>query len=256
MRNIKLIIEYDGSRYCGWQVQGGGKSIQGVIEKVLRKITGEKVRLIASGRTDAGVHAVNQVANFKISKGISAQKLKKALNGLLPEDISITDASDAPLGFHSRFDAVSKIYRYLILNRPYPSALTAGRMFHCPYLLNVALMKKEAGVLLGRHDFSAFCASKANKKCAVRAIKNIDVRPMAHLPLAGAKDAGHSVIAITVESDGFLYNMVRNIAGTLVEIGRGRFPAGSMKRILLSKDRGKAGPTLPAHGLYLVKVKY
>jgi len=256
MRNIKLQIEYDGSRYCGWQVQKKKKSIQGTLEKALRKITGEKIRLIASGRTDAGVHAVAQVANFKTSKGISTEKLQKALNGLLPRDISITGAAEAPLAFHSRFDASSKVYRYLILNRSFPSALAGGRMFYYPYPLNVALMKKEAGFLLGRHDFSAFCASKGNKKCAVRTIKNIDVRTMAYLPLAGSRKSDRSVIAITVESDGFLYNMVRNIAGTLLEIGRGRFPDGSMKRILNSKDRDKAGPTLPAHGLYLVKVKY
>jgi len=256
MRNIKLLIEYDGSGYCGWQVQKKKKSIQEVIESALRKITGEKTRLIASGRTDAGAHAIAQAANFRTSKGISAQKLQKALNGLLPEDISITDATDVPPGFHSRFDAASKVYRYFVLNRKFPSAITAGRMLYYPYPLNVALMQKEARILLGRHDFSAFCAANGNKKCAVRMIKNIDVRAEAYLPLAGSKKSDRSVIAITVEADGFLYNMVRNIAGTLVEIGRGRFPAGSMKRILHSKDRGKAGPTLPAHGLYLIKVKY
>ncbi|MCM8801519.1 MAG: tRNA pseudouridine(38-40) synthase TruA [Candidatus Omnitrophica bacterium] len=246
MRNLKLIIEYDGSNYCGWQKQRNNKkkSIQQVLEDTLQKILNEKIKIIGSGRTDAGVHALSQVANFKTNSKISLPKLKKALNALLPEDIVIKQIKRVPLDFHSRFDAKTKLYRYVILNRPYRSAFLRKRVYFYPYPLDINLMHKEAKVLLGRHDFKAFQAVDKKERSSIRTIKKLIIKK--------EKD----LIIIDIEADGFLYNMVRNIVGTLIEIGRGRFSKGDLKKILLLGDRKKAGFTAPAMGLYLVKVKY
>jgi tRNA pseudouridine38-40 synthase len=252
MRNLRLTIEYDGSRYCGWQVQNSHQSpvtshqsIQETIEKTLKKILQEKVKLIASGRTDAGVHALAQVANFKTTKSIPLDRLQKSLNSILPQDISIHKIEEASLDFHSRFWAKAKTYRYLILNKNYPSALFRGRVYVYPYQLDMKLMQQEAKCLLGRHDFKSFCASGSGAKSTIRLIKRMSI-----------KEVENNLISIEIEADGFLYNMVRNIVGTLLDVARGRFPKGSTKKILRAKDRRLAGPTAPAHGLYLVKVKY
>lgn len=247
IRNIRLEIEYDGTNYCGWQVQTRNpakKSVQQALETALRKIVHEKVALNASGRTDAGVHALAQVANFTTLSKIPVDKLQLALNSLLPDDIAVTAALEVGAGFHSRFSAKSKVYRYVIINRKYPSALLRDRAYFCSYPLDLALMRKEARSLLGRHNFSAFQASDKIKRAAVRTIKAIKIVKVG------------DEVRIEIEADGFLYNMVRNIAGTLLEAGRGRFERGSLKRILLSKNRESAGPALPAKGLFLVKVKY
>jgi len=253
MRNIRLALEYEGTHYCGWQTQGNARSsrsprqktIQETIEKALQGILQEKVRLIGSGRTDAGVHAGAQVANFKTTSCIPAGKLQKALNSLLPDDIVVTRLEEAEADFHSRFQAISKVYRYTILNRSYPSAFLRDRVYYYPYPLDVRLMRREAQVLVGRHDLKAFRAADKKERGSVRTVKSI--------MLARGRDG---FLRIDIEADGFLYNMVRNIVGTLIEIGRGRFPAGSMKRILRSRDRGQAGPTAPAVGLCLEQVKY
>lgn len=258
MFNIKLILEYDGSNYCGWQIQETRdkrqgtrkKSIQETIEKALCQILQEKVRLTASGRTDAGVHAIGQVANFKTEKKIELAKLQKGVNALLPRDIVVTSIKKATAEFHSRYSAKSKIYRYLILNSAYASALLREKVYHCSYPLNIALMRREARVLLGKHDFRVFCASGSAVKSTIRTIKRITVlkKPCFLFSV--------SLICIEIEADGFLYNMVRNIAGTLIEIGRGRLPPASMKKILKFQDKKLAGPTINPCGLYLVKVKY
>jgi len=246
MRNLKITLEYDGKNYAGWQAQKTKfPTIQETIEKVLYKILQEKVRLIASGRTDAGVHAAAQVANFQTNSAIGTDKLRRALNGLLPEDIAIARIEEAPLDFHSRFCAKSKTYRYVILNRPYRSALSKSQIYFYAYPLELKLLGSEAKALLGRHDFKAFSASGSAVKNTTRRIKKIVIK----------KTFG-ALITIDIEADGFLYNMVRNIVGTLIEIGRGKFPAGSMIRILRSKNRKLAGPTAPARGLTLLKVKY
>ncbi|MDI6758920.1 MAG: tRNA pseudouridine(38-40) synthase TruA [Candidatus Omnitrophota bacterium] len=260
MRNIRLEIEYDGTNYCGWQIQNrhtsGAKyrwSIQEVIEKTLQKILQEKIKIIASGRTDAGVHARAQTANFKTNNNISPEKLQKALNGLLPEDISVNKVFDAPLNFHSRFSAKTKVYRYTILNRSFSQPLLRNTVYHYPYPLNIRLMQDEANALLGRHDFKAFCASNSNIKDTFRTIKKISIRKTSSCTLCPISTA---FLVIEIEADGFLYNMVRNITGTLLEIGRGKFPVGSIKKILHSANRIFAGPTAPAKGLCLLKVKY
>jgi tRNA pseudouridine38-40 synthase len=259
MPNFRLEIEYEGTNYCGWQVQPHRrlKSIQQVIEEVLRKILQEKVKLVASGRTDAGVHALAQVANFKTNSQISLDKLQHGLNSLLPPDIVIKAIEEVPADFHSRFQAKSKVYRYVVLNRAYPSALLRNTVYQYPYPLDLQLMRKEAKALLGKHDFKSFCATAGSTKTTIRTIKHIRIyhepRTMNYEPKTQPSDC---LIYIEIEADGFLYNMVRNIVGTLLEIGRGKMPAGSLKKILLAKDRKLAGPTAPAQGLCLLRVKY
>lgn len=261
MRNLKAIIEYDGSDYCGWQVQNRvqrtehreqKKSIQATIEKILQKILQEKIRLIASGRTDAGVHALGQVANFKTRNKIPLDKLKRALNSLLPDDIRVSRLEEAGADFHSRYNAKFKIYRYLILNQPDQSPFLQRQVYFCPYALDVGLMAKAAKRLKGRRDFKSFCASGSKVKSTVRTIKNLTVKRVR----CGYPDPGRALIEICIEADGFLYNMVRNIVGTLIEIGRGRFKPPELTKIALAKNRTFAGPTAPASGLCLMQVKY
>lgn len=245
MRNITLILEYDGTNYAGWQVQKiRSTTIQETIEKALQKILQEKVKVIASGRTDAGVHAEEQVANFNTNSRISLKKLHEGLNALLPRDIAVIGLKQVKPGFHSRFHAKSKVYRYTILNRLHRSALLRSRAYFCRYPLNIKLMQKEAKCLLGKHNFKAFQATAKKEKNPIKTITKLRI----------LKDK--ELIYITIEAGSFLYNMVRNIVGTLIEIGRGRYPEGSMKKILSSRDRRFAGPTAPACGLCLMKVKY
>jgi len=253
MRNFKLKIEYDGTHYYGWQVQNGKKArasyrnsqtIQHVLEQTLNKILQEDIKLTVAGRTDSGVHALAQVANFKSSSRMPLEKLRWALNCLLPEDIKVTRIKNVGLDFNSRFCAKSKFYRYTILNRKYSSALLANRVYFFHHHLDLGLMRREARVLLGRHNFTSFQATETRQRSPVRTIKLIKI----------SKDK--DLLHIDIQADSFLYNMARSIAGTLLEIGRGRFPQGSMKNILKARNRKLAGPTLPARGLYLVKVKY
>lgn len=258
-RNIKLEIEYDGSNYAGWQIQRKAQdakrktnTIQETIERVLRRILQEKVQLFVSGRTDAGVHALAQVANFRTNSQISPERLQLALNGNLPHDIVITKIKDVPLDFNSRFSAKSKIYRYTILSRSHHSPLIRNTVYFCHYPLDISLMLKEVKCLLGKHDFKAFCASGSKVKDTVRTITGINITKK-----RTAQGAGRiTLIVIDIEADGFLYNMVRNIIGTLIDIGRGRLPLDSLKKILKSKNRRLAGQIAPAKGLCLLKVKY
>jgi len=245
MRNIKLVIEYDGSSYAGWQIQQNRQeTIQQTLEQTLQKILQHKVKLIGSGRTDAGVHALGQVANFKTDSDISVEKLKKALNALLPKDTVVSSAGEATKKFHSRFDARLKTYRYVILNRDYRPAIMRNNVYFYPYPLDIRLMRSESRCLLGKHNFKAFQASSGKERDPVRTIRRLEVTKT------------DNYIHIDIEADGFLYNMVRNIVGTLIEVGRGRFDKGYFKKLLLSGDRRLAGPTAPSRGLYLLKVDY
>ena len=249
MRNLKITIEYDGTNYAGWQVQKNHRgrkhtTIQETIEQVLSQILQEKIRLIASGRTDAGVHALAQVANFTSVSKINLGKLRRALNGNLPEDIKSSKIEEVSFKFNSRFSAKSKVYRYTILNRAFSSPLLRNTTHFLHYPLNLALMRKEARAILGRHDFTSFTASGGKKRNPVKTIKKIKITRK------------NNLISIEIEADGFLYKMVRNIVGTLIEIGRGEFLRGSLKKILAAQDRKMAGSAAPARGLLLVKVKY
>lgn len=243
MRNLKLTIQYDGTKYCGWQKQPNSLGIQGTIEYAIHEITKEKVSITGSGRTDAGVHALGQIANFKTNSTIPANRMPDALNAKLPKDISIVDCEDVEENFHSRFSAKGKIYRYLIYNNPYRNPLYKDTSYHVRYNLDIKKMQEEAKSLIGTHDFKGFMSSGSTVKDTVRTIHNITIKKEEDL------------IVLEVEGNGFLYNMVRIIVGTLIDIGRGRIDI-SMKDIINSKDRGVCGHTAPAHGLFLKKVHY
>ncbi len=257
MRNIRLKIAYNGANYCGWQVQKGRQSntIQEIIEKTLRKILKEKISLIGSGRTDSGVHALGQVANFKTNSKLNPVNILRALNSRLPADIKILESFETGLKFNAQHSAKSKVYSYLILNSRISDPFLSDFVWQISFPLDIKLMSKEARNLAGKHDFKSFCASGSNVKDTVRTIKKIEVRTKAKSSLLGLPTSGRLVI-ITIEADGFLYNMVRNIAGTLIDIARGYLNKGDMKRILKAKDRRLAGVNAPAKGLYLREVKY
>ena len=243
MKNLKVIIQYNGANYCGWQKQPDSLGIQGTIEKAIYEITKEEVKLIGSGRTDAGVHALGQVANFKLESSIPAQKIPSALNAKLPKNISIIDCTEVDDEFHSRYSAKGKRYRYLIYNNIYRNPIYKDTSYHVRYDLDFEKMCKEAKHLIGEHDFKGFMSSGSSVNDTVRTIYNITLEKQEDL------------IVLEVEGNGFLYNMVRIIVGTLVDIGRGRINE-SLKDIINSKNRGKCGHTAPAHGLFLKKVDY
>jgi tRNA pseudouridine38-40 synthase len=245
-RNIKLVLEYDGTDYHGWQSQAGsGKAtIQEALEKALRSLTNEPIKTISSGRTDAGVHAYGHVVNFSTSHGMPARAWAPALNRLLPADIRVIASDAVPDGFHARYSAIGKRYRYRILNRSVPSALERNRAWHVERKLEVGAMRSAAVALTGKHDFSAFRSSSCNARTPVRTLRDLAI-----------KKSG-DIIEITLEADAFLMHMARNITGTLVEVGLGRHTPQDMEAILRSRDRTKAGRTAPAHGLYLVQVFY
>ena len=244
MRNIKLKIAYEGTNYAGWQFQKNARSIQEVLEKAILKVLGEKAGLTGSGRTDAGVHAMEQVANFKTTSKMPCYKLQHALNANIPDDIAITDCSEVPLNFNSRFAAKKKVYRYSIFNKKHPHPFYKSHFYRVSSRLDERLMMREARHLIGRHDFKAFQARDKKERGSVRTIKRLTV-----------KREGDCVY-FDIVADGFLYHMVRNIAGTLIYVGRGKMPRGSIKRILRSKNRSLAGPTAPGKGLCLMKIKY
>ena len=244
MRNIKLTIRYDGTRYSGWQSQKNGLAIQDVIQDAIKKITRERVCLTGSGRTDAGVHAEAQVANFRTKSKIPLEKLQMALNSMLPRDIAITRAEEAGPKFNAQKSARSKLYRYTIMNNDYMDPLIRHFAAKCFFKLDVNSMRKAARHLAGRHDFRSFKATDGEEKNSVRTIKHIKIEKSGDL------------VYIYIEANGFLYNMARNIAGTLVEVGRGKFAVSSVKDIILKRDRKFSGPTMPAKGLCMVAVKY
>ncbi|MCK4994868.1 MAG: tRNA pseudouridine(38-40) synthase TruA [Candidatus Omnitrophica bacterium] len=251
-KNIFLKIEYVGSKYHGWQKQRNIASkrhrktatIQQSIESVLEQILQQPVNLIASGRTDAGVHAKAQCANFKADTNMSLAKLKISINALLAEDIRVKAIKYVKSNFHCRYDAQSKIYRYVIFNSAHASAFLRETTFHVFRPLKVNLMQKQAKVLKGKHDFKSFQAADKKDRSSVRTIKNISVKKRGNL------------ILIDIEANGFLYNMARNIAGTLIAIGRDKMEPGAMKMILDKKNRKYASPTAAAKGLCLMRVKY
>jgi tRNA pseudouridine38-40 synthase len=245
VRTIKLIIEYDGSNYLGWQVQPNGQTIQAVILDCLRRLTGESLQLIGSGRTDSGVHALGQVAHFKTESRLDANTFQRALNSLLPEDIVIRRAEEVGADFHARRSAKSKIYEYRILNRATPPAVDRQYVWHVPQKLNLDEMKKATHNLVGEHDFSAFRSVGSSTHSSVRNILRADW-----------KRGKGSVLRFEIEATGFLKQMVRAIVGTLVEVGRGKIDVEGFRKILESKNRKEAGPTAPARGLFLNEVKY
>ena len=244
MRNIKLTIEYDGKDFNGWQKQPNKLNIQGTIEQAIKNITGEEVELNASGRTDAGVHALGQVANFKTNSEIPIEKFAIANKSNLKKSIIIKKAEEVDERFHSRLNCKRKTYRYIINNSPYGTAIYRYLETHIPQKLNIEEMKKAIKYFEGEHDFKAFKASGTSNKNSVRIIYNTKIYE---------KD---DRIIIELTGNGFLYNMVRIIAGTLVEVGLEKIEPSKIEDIIKEGKRENAGKTLPPNGLYLVNVEY
>lgn len=245
MRNIKLTLSYDGTDFKGWQTQPGMRTVQETLETSLAKLTGEKrIRVNASGRTDSGVHAVGQVANFKTECVYPCDELHNALNALLPSDVVIKEAAEAAPSFDANRDALRKLYRYVIHDGATPDVFLKRFAYHMRHRLDVEAMKRAARPLPGQHDFHSFETDWPNRVSSIRTIT--------HLALNRLGDW----IWLDVEADGFLYNMVRAIAGTLINVGRGHWPEDQVAAILNARDRTVAGPTAPAHGLFLMRVSY
>ncbi len=246
MTNFQLTLEYDGRGFAGWQRQTREiRTLQGVLETALERITGHPVRVIGSGRTDAGVHAEGQVASVRLETTLEPTQLRRALDGALPGDLAVREAVVAREGFHARFDARSKLYRYAIWNGVFRSPLRAARTWQIRCELDLAAMAEACLAFVGTHDFASFQAAGSPGRDTVRTLARLD--------LAG--DAG-AEIHLLVEGDGFLRQMVRTLAGTLVEVGLGRRPSDAMASILAARVRSRAGATAPAHGLTLVRVSY
>lgn len=244
-RNLKLVLEYDGSEYHGWQRQHGVLTIQEVVESRLETMLGESIRVRASGRTDAGVHAGGQVVNFYTHSNLQVGEIQRGLNSLLPSDIVVLGAEEVAHAFHARFSALSKTYAYRILNRPEPSALERHFVWHIRRPLERQAMAECLEDILGRHDFSAFMAAGSSVTSTEREI----FRASLEVP-----DKDHLIFLF--EANGFLRHMVRNLVGTLVEVGKGRFRRSDFQKILAGRDRSLAGMTAPARGLYLISVRH
>ncbi|MEF9894642.1 MAG: tRNA pseudouridine(38-40) synthase TruA [Clostridia bacterium] len=244
MTRIKLTIEYDGTNYAGWQRQINACAVQQVLEEALSRLTQAPTLLTGASRTDAGVHALGQVAHFDTLSRIPPEKYAYALNTLLPSDVRVVASQAVSPDFHARFDTIGKRYRYRIYAQPHASALYRNQCAHVIYPLDLALMREEARQMLGTHDFGAFAASGSVIKDTTRTITACDVL------------ISPPFVCLTVEGSGFLYNMVRILAGTLIAVGAGKLEPGAIARALAQKDRLRLGPTAPPQGLTLMQVFY
>lgn len=244
IRNFKLTLEYDGTNYHGWQVQAGLPTIQGALEEKLQTLTREAIRVIAAGRTDAGVHALGQVINFKSSTPIPSNRLAKALNSLPPYDIIVKGVEEISLDFHARRDAKAKTYRYSLFCSTHPPALGARYTLHVPISLDINAMEKATSFLIGRHDFSAFRSIHCGARSPWRTIYQAYFAPE------------REYIYFYITADAFLQHMARRIIGTLLQVGKGKVSPEGFRDVLESKERSRAGPTAPPHGLCLMEVHY
>ncbi|MEW4527850.1 tRNA pseudouridine(38-40) synthase TruA [Maioricimonas sp. JC845] len=265
MRNICLTLAYDGTNYAGWQVQTAAPTIQQEVERAIHAISGQQVRVLSAGRTDAGVHAFGQVANFRIDSTIPPEKWQPALQSQLPHDIVIRESREVDMEFHATYSAKSKRYRYVIMNRRLDDPFLRRYCWNIDHPLDAGAMHRAAQALLGKHDFRCFESHWPNKATSVRTIMDVSVQriagwpawspePIANRP-ASANGSGDFIV-LEIEADGFLYNMVRAITGTLVEVGRGKWPVDVIRDIIAAGERGQAGPTAPPQGLALVCVNY
>lgn len=245
MRNIRLLIEYEGTNYSGWQLQPSLPTIQGALVSAVKELTGEAVEVRGASRTDAGVHAFGQVAAFNTSSLIPAFNIRQGLNSYLPKDIIVKDASDAPAEFDPRRDSTGKVYRYDILNRSYPSALRRNFVWHVFKPLDLRLMRGGAGHIIGEKDFSSFRAADSDAPHSVREVTSVAV-----------EEKGDGFIEIEVRGTAFLRHMVRIMVGTLVAVGKGKLKPEGVARIIEAKDRSAAGMTAPPQGLTLIEVRY
>ncbi len=255
MRNVRLLIQYDGTTYSGWQVQPGAVTIQGLVETSLKKITGEDSNVIAAGRTDAGVHALGQVACFKTSSRLALDILQNALNAHLPQDIRIMGADEAQESFHARFSACRKSYVYLVSTDRIISPFLHRYVWRLPYSLDLDAMSKSISCLIGTHDFSAFRGSGCAAKTTVRTIFESSIETHESLDFMTLRLSGH-IVRFRFEGDAFLRHMVRNMVGTVIESGKGRMKPEDIVMIMEGRDRRCAGPTAPAQGLFLEKISY
>jgi tRNA pseudouridine38-40 synthase len=242
--NIKLTVEYDGTNYHGWQIQPNCESIQGVLEQAVSTFLKTPTRVTGSGRTDAGVHALGQVANFFSATDYTPYRILRGLNALTPKDITVKSVEIVPESFDPRRDARSRVYEYRILNRPTPSPFHLNRAWHLHEPLNVQAMRAAISCLLGEHDFSSFRAAGCDSAHPNRTVYRTTLEQHGEL------------LVYTIEATAFLRHMVRNIMGTLVEVGHGERSADSFQHLLELRDRTKAGETAPAQGLFLIEVKY
>jgi tRNA pseudouridine38-40 synthase len=244
MRNIKLTIQYDGTNYHGWQTQSNAPSIQKLIEDKLSAILNHSVTLYGSGRTDAGVHALGQVANFHTVSKLSPEVIKRALNSLLPKDIVIYKSEEIDEKFHARYQAKSRVYQYVIWNDRTPSPFFRRFSWFVASRLDIESMQKAGLLLIGRHDFSSFQGADRLETRTIRDIMRMEIRKMG------------KILIFTIEANSFLKHMVRNIVGTLIEVGKGKMDVDGLKKVITARDRKKAGPAAPAHGLFLREVRY
>ena len=268
MQNIRLIVEYEGTNYRGWQrqkprcqisdIRGQKRTVQGVLEAALSKITEKKIKVIGAGRTDAGVHSLGQVANFKTKSKMTPEEFRKALNSMLPQDIVIRKVQRAKNNFHAQFDAKSKYYRYIIYQSSTHSPFLKDYALYTSYKLNLKAMREEAKYLVGKHDFSSFKLSGSSVRNPIRTITKLSITSHRSFrsPITDHRSPNSRLISIDCVANGFLYGMVRSIVGTLIEVGRGKIGPSKIKEILKARNRRLAGPTAPAKGLYLIKVNY
>ncbi|MGI6069469.1 MAG: tRNA pseudouridine(38-40) synthase TruA [Blautia sp.] len=244
MKRVGLIVAYDGTNYCGWQIQNNGITIQGELNRCLSELLGKEVETIGASRTDAGVHALGNVAIFDTDARMPGEKFSYALNQRLPEDIRIQLSEEMPMDFHPRYCDSEKTYEYRILNRRFPVPTERLYSYFYHYDLDEEKMRAATSYLIGEHDFASFCGSKAQVKSTVRTITHMEIERFGDM------------VTIQVSGKGFLYNMVRIIAGTLIEVGNGQYPPEQVQNILKACDREAAGPTAPAHGLTLMGIRY
>lgn len=260
--NVRLLIEYDGTNFHGWQKQANLPTIQGELEDALTRITKQPVKITGAGRTDSGVHAAGQAANFSSALRLDESSWVKAINSLLPPDIVIKNAEYVPTEFNARYNAKSKIYQYIILNSDQTSPFLRNFVWHVKQPLSISSMKDAAGYLTGKHDFSSFRASECSAKSPVRTLDMLEITPQKGdrfiFPSWVSQDKNSSLpfFFFTFEARSYLQHMVRNIVGTLIEVGRGRFKPSDIQDILNKKDRCCAGPIAPSHGLFLMEIRY
>lgn len=263
MRNIRLTLAYDGTNYVGWQVQPNGTSVQSVVTRAIEQLTGAEAKLIAAGRTDAGVHALGQVANFRTESSIPCEKMRCGLQSFLPEDVVVRQVAEAPDDFHATYSARTKRYRYVIHNSRVSEPFTRRYAWRIGADLDSAAMRAAAQTLLGKHDFRCFESQFPNKATSVRTVLEATIARTTVWPMWNSIEQSTTATAGTgdyiwfdIVADGFLYNMVRAIVGTLANVGLGKWTAADVRAIIGQQDRALAGETAPPHGLYLVHVDY
>lgn len=244
MRRVKLTIAYDGTNYCGWQIQPNGITIEEIVNKALSKLTGEKIVVIGASRTDSGVHAMGNVAVFDTETTIPPERVAMAVNRILPEDIVVVKSEEVPLDFHPRYCDCEKTYEYHIVNTRIPIPTKRLTNYFVSYELDLDKMREGASYLIGEHDFASFCNIKTDVESTVRTVKELEI-------LENGEE-----ITIQISGNGFLYNMVRIIVGTLIRVGRGFYEPVQVKEILEAKNRKAAGVTAPPHGLMLMEIRY